>query len=247
MTKATTPALLALACLLAMPSLAQARYSDGMNLYQYVKSRPTLVRDPAGLGVVSTHLCCKYRRVVQPVFGSPDGNKEACEFEFGKHDYPDEKTACKCELEKKWHSDPGGALTVKWWYQVDDAEWDECCWCRLYVLRSFYYTTGQDTGWPGHVKFLIECDSHQSAWGDFVPTAEGSSAGAESPAPVTNLFATNAVVEKRTYECDVFDKVWAKLREWNDSPPGYNIYHDCYWYVHSLMGIAAEVGYERHY
>jgi len=55
MTKTSTPALLALACLLAMPSLAQARYSDGMNLYQYLESNPTNYPDPTGLWKAGTH------------------------------------------------------------------------------------------------------------------------------------------------------------------------------------------------
>lgn len=46
--KKVTLALLGMACLMAMPSIAQARYRDGMNLYQYVASNPTRFGDPAG-------------------------------------------------------------------------------------------------------------------------------------------------------------------------------------------------------
>jgi hypothetical protein len=41
MKRTTALALLGLACLAAMPSIAHARYRDGMNLYQYVRSSPT--------------------------------------------------------------------------------------------------------------------------------------------------------------------------------------------------------------
>jgi hypothetical protein len=44
----TALALLGLASLMAMPSIAQARYRDGMNLYQYVGSNPTRYVDPQG-------------------------------------------------------------------------------------------------------------------------------------------------------------------------------------------------------
>lgn len=44
-------AALALATLLAMSSPAQARYRDGMNLYEYVQSRPTRSLDPQGTAV----------------------------------------------------------------------------------------------------------------------------------------------------------------------------------------------------
>ena len=49
MKRTTALALLGLACLMAMPSIAQARYRDGMNLYQYVGSNPVAYTDPTGL------------------------------------------------------------------------------------------------------------------------------------------------------------------------------------------------------
>jgi len=45
---------LALACLMAMPSIAHARYRDGMNLYQYVRSCPTGYVDWNGAAAEST-------------------------------------------------------------------------------------------------------------------------------------------------------------------------------------------------
>ena len=54
MTRTTTLALLGLACLMAMPSIAQARYRDGMHLYSYVQADPANGVDPQGL--VTTHL-----------------------------------------------------------------------------------------------------------------------------------------------------------------------------------------------
>jgi len=48
MTKATTLAVLALACLMAMPSVARARYSDGMNMYEYVRGNPSGSVDSTG-------------------------------------------------------------------------------------------------------------------------------------------------------------------------------------------------------
>lgn len=48
MKRTTTLALLVLTCLTAMPSIAQARYRDGMNLYEYVRSQPVDGRDPTG-------------------------------------------------------------------------------------------------------------------------------------------------------------------------------------------------------
>ena len=53
MKRTTVLVLLALACLMAMPAIAQARYRDGMNLYQYVRSSPTRYVDPAGLQAVA--------------------------------------------------------------------------------------------------------------------------------------------------------------------------------------------------
>ena len=41
-------ALLALACLTALPSIAHARYVDGMNVYEYVRSSPTGFFDSGG-------------------------------------------------------------------------------------------------------------------------------------------------------------------------------------------------------
>jgi len=49
MKRTTALALVTLACLMAMPSIAQARYRDGMNLYQYVGSSPTSYTDASGL------------------------------------------------------------------------------------------------------------------------------------------------------------------------------------------------------
>lgn len=49
MKRTTALALLGLACLMAMPSIAHARYRDGMNLYQYVRSAPVQHVDPMGL------------------------------------------------------------------------------------------------------------------------------------------------------------------------------------------------------
>jgi len=48
MRKTTMPALLGLACLMAMPPVAHARYLDGMNLYEYVQSAPATATDPTG-------------------------------------------------------------------------------------------------------------------------------------------------------------------------------------------------------
>lgn len=48
MTRTTTPVLVGLACLMAIPSIAQARFSDGMSLYQYVRSNPVANGDPSG-------------------------------------------------------------------------------------------------------------------------------------------------------------------------------------------------------
>jgi len=52
MRRTTALALLGLACLMAMPSIAEARYRDGMNLYEYVQSRPTIGLDPEGTRVI---------------------------------------------------------------------------------------------------------------------------------------------------------------------------------------------------
>jgi hypothetical protein len=49
MKRTFTLALVGLACLMAMPSIAHARYRDGMNLYQYVGSNPLNRVDPSGL------------------------------------------------------------------------------------------------------------------------------------------------------------------------------------------------------
>lgn len=55
MKRMTTLTLLALACLIAMPTIAEGRYRDGMNLYEYVQSRPTIANDPDGLLTVLVH------------------------------------------------------------------------------------------------------------------------------------------------------------------------------------------------
>jgi hypothetical protein len=49
MKRTTVLTLLAFTCSLAISRTAEARYQDGMSLYQYVKSQPSS-RDPAGLG-----------------------------------------------------------------------------------------------------------------------------------------------------------------------------------------------------
>lgn len=49
MKRTTTRALLGLACLMAMPSIAHARYRDGMNWYAYVGNHPITDVDPYGL------------------------------------------------------------------------------------------------------------------------------------------------------------------------------------------------------
>jgi len=51
MRRVTTLGLLALAGLLAVPTVAHARYEDGMNLYQYVRSNPARYVDPSGLEI----------------------------------------------------------------------------------------------------------------------------------------------------------------------------------------------------
>ncbi len=47
--KKTVLALLGLACLMAVPNVAHARYAAGMNLYEYVRSAPVQYVDPPGL------------------------------------------------------------------------------------------------------------------------------------------------------------------------------------------------------
>jgi len=54
MKRTTALALLGLGCLMAIPSMAHARYRDGMNLYQYVRSRPNVHLDPMGLEAATT-------------------------------------------------------------------------------------------------------------------------------------------------------------------------------------------------
>ncbi len=49
MKRIVTLALFGVACLLALPSVVQARYADGMNLYEFVRSNPVVNRDPSGL------------------------------------------------------------------------------------------------------------------------------------------------------------------------------------------------------
>ena len=49
MKRTSALALLGLACLMALPSIAHARYRAGMNLYQYVRSAPVQHVDPMGL------------------------------------------------------------------------------------------------------------------------------------------------------------------------------------------------------
>jgi len=48
MKRTTALALFGLACLMAMPSIAHARYRDGMNLYQYVRGNPVNLIDWRG-------------------------------------------------------------------------------------------------------------------------------------------------------------------------------------------------------
>ena len=48
MKRTTTLTLLTVACLMTIPSIAQGRYRDGMNLYEYVRSEPVAGRDPTG-------------------------------------------------------------------------------------------------------------------------------------------------------------------------------------------------------
>ncbi len=48
MTRISTLGLVILVCLAAIPSIAQARYRDGMNLYAYVGNRPLVSTDPMG-------------------------------------------------------------------------------------------------------------------------------------------------------------------------------------------------------
>ena len=55
MKRTTTLALLALTCLTAIPSIAQARYRDGMNMYEYVRSEPIRHRDPSGRVTILIH------------------------------------------------------------------------------------------------------------------------------------------------------------------------------------------------
>jgi len=47
--------ILALACVLTIPSVADARYRDGMNLYEYVGSGPVGRVDPAGTDYIKTN------------------------------------------------------------------------------------------------------------------------------------------------------------------------------------------------
>jgi hypothetical protein len=55
--KPTTAAVvLALTCLLAKPSISEARYQDGMSLYEYVRSSPPSCTDPSGLWGTDVHI-----------------------------------------------------------------------------------------------------------------------------------------------------------------------------------------------
>ena len=55
MKRMATLTLVALACLTTMPAIAQGRYRDGMNLYEYVRSEPVGRLDPTGQFEVLTN------------------------------------------------------------------------------------------------------------------------------------------------------------------------------------------------
>lgn len=84
--KKSTLALVGLACLMAMPPIAHARYLDGMNLYQYVGSNPTNRVDPQGLWSDKVHYTGTYN-MAKDVGFSPECAKILADWDQGVDDW----------------------------------------------------------------------------------------------------------------------------------------------------------------
>lgn len=136
----------------------QRQYSDGANIYEYVKSLPILNTDAFGLQAKKDEdkACCK-TRTHHPA--------QAIPFVGGPVIIPARTTCTQVTINSKGAS-PGSACRCHYKNQknvtVYDSHTGECCWCNIYQYRF----PGGFLGLPSqaHQAINIVCEQGRGSW-----------------------------------------------------------------------------------
>ncbi|HOM62113.1 MAG TPA: hypothetical protein PLP49_11850 [Anaerohalosphaeraceae bacterium] len=136
------------------------QYTDGMNLYEYTKSKPFTNNDPCGLKTANdTNVCCKIKTTTTRYI--PHGITTIV--------LPYQETSCtQMTISNPQGWSPGQACRCRYKNQknVHVYNWHsgECCWCDVYIgwVTSPLPDGDADTDVRFHTKFYVKCDNNSS-------------------------------------------------------------------------------------
>jgi len=142
------------------PFSPTGQYMDGMNLYEYTKSKPFTNNDPYGLKTANdTNVCCKIKTTTTRYI--PHGITTIV--------LPYQETSCtQMTISNPQGWSPGQACRCRYKNQknVHVYNWHsgECCWCDVYIgwVTSPWPDGDADTDVRFHTKFYVKCDNNSS-------------------------------------------------------------------------------------
>jgi hypothetical protein len=237
----------------------ELQYSDGLSLYQFVRSRSTILRDPLGLqtptpsgfGIeavqklgIKSQACCQYDKresVAQGPLRGPEvttskhQRTEACLGYFA-----DPKSCCRCPAGKS----RGQMIQRKW--KLTGAEWGPCCWCTIYFSRPSSASVETNwlldvTGGYGlHAIVSMTCTDgtklvagHAQSGGLNYFTTDGDGPNLDTHGEGSGFPPSGSpiVIRKYVVDCKTGKKVLSKVKSLDNPSLEYDGWHDCYWFA----------------
>ena len=225
-----------------LPTSPPQQHTQGSNLYQYVRSHPTVLLDTDGLQTSqpakSSQVCCKYHsRQALTVIGAGLCPQTVC---FDRRWQETRALPANTKTGLKDFCCCGLLKSKRVFTTVDEAKEGECCWCKFYSCR--------EGNWRSHHFAWLVCEDDQSAYKvDFYyhhcNKATGWTCGQSvSIIRQPKVFAPSTG-EALRFDCATGKKVLNLMRQDKQNPPDYNIIQDCRWYVGRVRRFVMDHGY----
>jgi len=217
---------------------ANNQYADGMNLYEYAKSKPTVLLDYNGMQSSQpssqpdkSKVCCRYEKGKRSLPGYSHENPWATRDYLNK--WQETRKACPSNNDPKCACHEGFTeydTRNKWgygkWALIKGASWGKCCSCKVEGSRA----TKPWGGYPNHVLITASCDDGTNWYADYPP------GGAGSPLPSFVLTEYPTVLQSHCLSCAAASELRQRAGLFTkDNGYSYGFWHDCYWYVRTVM------------